>query len=248
MILKQGISYGKQNLQKHLSLHHELVQRMMDNLHYMKIQPQVILDWGCYDGFSTQGLKRYFSKAHVIAVEQNPMLCQLAKKKSRWLKPFLVIDATAEAFPLAHESVDMIFAHQVFYPMPQLQTWLTECFRVLKPEGCLIFSTFGPDTFKEFSSVRPWNFSDLHDIGDELLRQGFLDPVMSRQDLKMRYAQKEVLKEALAQWNIFPASIEESYLTYELVFAQAWRASQKPQSSQEQTISLASIRKKLSNN
>lgn len=246
MILKQGISLDKQNLQKHLSLRHELVHRMMDNLHYMKIQPHVVLDWASYDGFSSQALKRHFSKAHIIAAEENPIICQYAKNKSSWFNPFLVINASSEAFPLADESVDMIFSHQIFYPMPQLKTWLKECFRVLKPEGCLMFSTFGPNTFQEFADERPWNFSDMHDIGDELLRQGFLDPVMSRQDLKMRYAQKEDLKTVLAGWNMFPKLLNDQQLTYELLFAQAWRASQKPQSPQEQTISLDSIRKKLS--
>ena len=248
MILKQAISSDKQNFQKHLSLRHELVNRMMDNLSFIKIQAQVILDWGCYDGFSTQSLKRYFPKSQIMAMENQHTLCQHAHKKSSWLKPFSVIQAQFAGIPLADESVDMIFAHQIFYPMPKLQVWLKECFRVLKPEGCLMFSTFGPDTFQEYAFDRPWDFSDLHDIGDELLRQGFLDPVMSRQDLKMRYAKKEVLKEALGQWDILPTSIQVKHLTYELVFAQAWRAVQKPQSPQEQTISLASIRKKLSKN
>lgn len=248
MILKQVISSDKQNFQKHLSLRHELVKRMMENFLYMKLQPQVILDWGCCDGFSTQNLKRYFPKAHIMAMENQHMFCQHTQKKSSWFKPFSVIEAQYDGIPLADESLDMIFAHLALYSMAQLKTWLQECFRVLKPNSCLMFATFGPDTFQEFANERAWDFSDLHDIGDELLRQGFLDPVISRQDLKMRYAKKEVLKEALAQWGMFPEVMDSECLSYELVFAQAWRGLQKPQSPQEQTIPLASMRKKLSKN
>lgn len=245
MILKQGLFPDKQKIQKHLSLHHEWINRMMDNLQYMKFQPEVILDWGCHDAYSSQALKKHFPKARLMALDSRFEWCQVAKKKSTWRKPLLVLNASFENIPLASESVDMIFAQQLYCPMPQLQIWLKECFRVLKPQGCLMFSALGPDTFKEYAAFRSCAFMDLHDIGDELLREGFLDPVMSRQDLLVRYQENNAVQETLALWQIYPSTIEVQQLTYELIFAQAWRASQKLQSPQQQTIPLAAIRKKL---
>ena len=58
--------------------------------------------------------------------------------------------------------------------------------RILKPEGLLMFSSFGPDTLRELREA--WrtvddqphviDFLDMHDLGDMLMQAGFLEPVM----------------------------------------------------------------------
>jgi malonyl-CoA O-methyltransferase len=66
---------------------------------------------------------------------------------------------------------------------------------VLKVEGLLIFSTFGPDTLKElrqaFNGVDEQNhlnrFADMHDIGDMLVHSGFAEPVMEMEMLTLTY-------------------------------------------------------------
>ena len=76
-----------------------------------------------------------------------------------------------------------------------LATTLRECRRVLAPGGLLHFATLGPDTLKELraaagaagSEARVSAFPDLHDVGDLLLRQGFVDPVMSMEVITLTY-------------------------------------------------------------
>ena len=72
---------------------------------------------------------------------------------------------------------------------------LLEVQRVLKQEGLVLFSTFGPDTLKEIRQA--WSevdhhahvhtFLDMHDVGDRLLAAGLSDPVMDTDRFQLQY-------------------------------------------------------------
>ncbi|MEQ9107714.1 MAG: methyltransferase domain-containing protein [Limnobacter sp.] len=105
--------------------------------------------------------------------------------------------------PLVDASQAMVWSplwlHCVEDPGQQLAEWL----RVLKPEGGVFFSCFGPDTAKELQGVAlslgedfP-DFADMHDIGDLMGKQGFSDPVMEMEKLTLTYTTPEKL---LADW------------------------------------------------
>ncbi len=76
-----------------------------------------------------------------------------------------------------------------------LPATFAEMHRVLKVDGLLMFSTFGPDTLKElrrsFNGVDPHNhlnrFTDMHDIGDMLVHSGFAEPVMDMEYFTLTY-------------------------------------------------------------
>jgi malonyl-CoA O-methyltransferase len=68
--------------------------------------------------------------------------------------------------------------------------------RVLKPQGFLTFTTFGPDTLKELRSA--WaeadthnhvnRFLDMHDVGDALVRAGLQEPVLDVDRTQLTYS------------------------------------------------------------
>jgi malonyl-CoA O-methyltransferase len=70
-----------------------------------------------------------------------------------------------------------------------------ELHRVMRPEGLLMFSTFGPDTLKELRAATSADqnhthvsrFMDMHDIGDALVRAGFAAPVMDVERITLTY-------------------------------------------------------------
>ena len=76
-----------------------------------------------------------------------------------------------------------------------LPATFVELHRVIKTDGLLMFSTFGPDTLKElriaFDGVDGYNhvnrFADMHDVGDMLVAAGFTDPVMEMEKLTLTY-------------------------------------------------------------
>lgn len=113
----------------------------------------------------------------------------------------LPIDAP---LPLGEETQAMVWSplwlHAIEDPGQQMAQWL----RVLKPEGGVFFSCFGPDTAKELHGMAhdlgldfP-DFADMHDIGDLMSKQGFSDPVMEMEKLTLTYTTPEKL---LADWS-----------------------------------------------
>jgi malonyl-CoA O-methyltransferase len=104
-----------------------------------------------------------------------------------------------QALPVPDESQAMVWSplwlHSVEDPGQYLADWL----RVLKPEGGVFFSCFGPDTARELRSFAeimkvPFpDFSDMHDLGDLMSKQGFSDPVMEMEKLTLTYSTAEKL-------------------------------------------------------
>jgi malonyl-CoA O-methyltransferase len=231
--------------EKHTVLQKEICHRMMERLSYFKINPSVVLDLSCGFGFSTKLLKAHFSNAYVIGLDSSWHFLQNAKQKKTWLKPFSLLQANNIQLPFADESIDFILAHQLIESSDNLTLIFQECFRVLKPNGCILFSTLGPDTFKELPMSLSNHFIDMHDVGDLLLKQGFSDPVMDRDDIVLRYVDSARLKDALvAQGWPLQGDIQVQDITYELIFGQAWRG-QRKQSAKEQVISVAKLRESL---
>jgi malonyl-CoA O-methyltransferase len=121
-------------------------------------------------------------------------------------KTALAIELSASAcLPLANESQAMVWSplwlHSVEDPGQQMAEW----FRVLKPEGGVFFSCFGPDTAQELQLVAQAlgehlpDFADMHDLGDLMSKQGFSDPVMEMEKLTLTYSEPRKL---LQDWRM----------------------------------------------
>ncbi len=88
--------------------------------------------------------------------------------------------------PLPDASFDLVFSNLMLPWCEDIDAVFAEVARVLKPRGLFTFTTFGPDTLVELraawraaddaSHVHP--FTDMHDLGDGLVRAGFAEPVL----------------------------------------------------------------------
>ncbi len=84
---------------------------------------------------------------------------------------------------------------------PQPHTVFPEWLRVLRVDGLLLFSCFGPDTLKELRracaaagiAARPTPFVDMHDFGDMMIAAGFAAPVMDAETIRLTYASPQAL-------------------------------------------------------
>lgn len=181
-------------------LQKEVGKRILERLDFIKHDPEVILDVGSGTGDASHALGVRYKKSQIISLDlAEAMLCK-ARSKNGWLKntfgkqSFLCGDA--ESLPLADNSVDFIFSNLALQWCADLDKTFQEFKRVLKPEGLLLFSTFGPDTLKELrqswrqaddQAAHVNNFLDMHDIGDALLRAGLADPVMDMENITLTY-------------------------------------------------------------
>jgi malonyl-CoA O-methyltransferase len=100
----------------------------------------------------------------------------------------------AENVPLPDGCVDLIFSNFMLQWCDP-DAVFGEFHRILAPQGLLCFTTLGPDTLRELRSawaqvdgadhVNP--FTDMHDIGDALVRAGFASPVLDVEHFTLSY-------------------------------------------------------------
>jgi malonyl-CoA O-methyltransferase len=176
-------------------LQHEIAGRMLERLDYVKLQPQRVLDIGCGTGTASGDLLKRYPKARVVALDfALPMLAH-ARRRGRWLRRPLCVCGDLDQLPVASQSVDLVFSSAALQWSQDPAGALAEMHRVLRPGGLLMFSSFGPDTLKElrqaWSAVDGYQhvhrFLDMHDYGDMLMANGFADPVMDCEQLRLTY-------------------------------------------------------------
>lgn len=175
------------------ALQEAVVGRQLERLAYTKLNPARILDLGCGTGFGLSRLRKLYPDSEILGMDlAYAMLDRVHGRKG--LEKQGLIQADAEVLPLADESVDLVFSNltlQWCNPERVFQ----EVYRILRPGGLLLFSSFGPDTLWELR--RAWgavdnvthvhDFTDMHHLGDWLLAQGYGDPVMDMEHWNLTY-------------------------------------------------------------
>jgi malonyl-CoA O-methyltransferase len=182
-------------------LQREVCIRMLEKLDIVKLQPARLLDVGSGTGWGTRQLGERYPQAEVVALDIAMGMLRSARGTSSWWQKLFsgskqrFVCADVEALPLAAQSMEMVWSNLAVQWCNDLPATFVELHRVIKNEGLLMFSTFGPDTLKElrvaFSGVDGYNhvnrFADMHDIGDMLVAAGFADPVMEMEKITLTY-------------------------------------------------------------
>jgi len=182
-------------------LQREVCTRMLERLEYIKLQPERMLDAGSGTGWGTRRLAQRYPDAQMIALDIARDMLQAARGSSGWWQKLfggtkqIQVCGDIEALPLTANSVGMVWSNLAMQWCNDLPATFVELHRVLKVDGLLMFSTFGPDTLKElrlaFNGVDRHNhlnrFTDMHDIGDMLVHSGFAEPVMDMEYITLTY-------------------------------------------------------------
>ncbi len=176
---------------------YEIGSRLLERLDYLKIDPHYILDLGSGTGSFSTALQKKYPKAVIVSLDLSHTMLKVAQQKQRWYwSKTALVNAAMEALPFKTGHFDLIFSNQVIHWTCSMSRLMKELNRVLTVNGCLLFSTLGPDTFVELKNA--WQevdcyehrnyFMDMHDLGDVLLGQGFSDPVVDMQWLTVHYS------------------------------------------------------------
>ncbi len=248
----------------------EIGNRLFERLHYLKITPQRVLDLGCGGGQFSKDLAMLYPKAHIIGLDFAQGMLLQAKGKQSWRRKWSLVNANMAQMPFAAGAFDLVFANQVIHWGESLQEVFRELNRVMNLNGCLMFSTLGPDTFNELKSA--WSgvnhhahvneFADMHDVGDFLMGERFVEPVVDMEVLSVHYASVlDGVKALKLQGvrNVNPArnqgltgraawaQFENNYerfrtengkypLTYEVVYGHAWKGEQRKTERGTETV------------
>lgn len=173
---------------------------MLARLDLINIAPRDILDAGAGTGHATRALAARYPHSQVIALDIAMGMLRQARAGQPWWQRLLgksrpSICGDLENLPLAPVSMDMAWSNLALQWCNDLDRTFTGLARVLRPNGLLMFSTFGPDTLKELRAagqadpqhVHVSRFIDMHDIGDALVRSGFTAPVLDVEHFVLTY-------------------------------------------------------------
>ena len=186
--IRSTFNSAASNYDDNAFLQSEIANRLAEKLKVISIKTQTIIDLGSGTGLLSNKTAEIFPNANLICVD---FAQQSLLKNSQNLK----VCANAYELPFASNSVDFIVSNLMMQWCPDLKALFNECFRVLKPEGLILFTTFGPDTLKELkrswsavdSSAHVNDFIDMHDIGDQMLQSGFQSPIMEMENITLTY-------------------------------------------------------------
>ena len=236
-------------------IQHAIGKRLFERLSYFKIKPRYILDLGCGSGSFSACLQAHYPTACVVGLDVAYQMLHQARLKETAVSNW--VNGDMGCLPFASGMFDLVFANQVLHWTDSLPLLFRELSRVMNVDGCLMFSTLGVDTFQEIK--QSWAkvdqhahvnaFMDMHDIGDCLLSEQWLDPVVDMESITAHYGSLSQLLLALKKQgvrNVHPArpqgltgkkawqafeqamalhmTAEGKYpLSYEVIYGHAWK-------------------------
>ena len=192
-------------------LRREVASRMFERLALVKTSPRQVLDAGGGAGADIAELQKQYPAAQVIGLDAAPQMLAAAggvqaprSLLSRLLPAKAGIDLVCADFgdlPFGPNSLDLVWSNLALHWHPQPDRVFAEWRRALRVDGLLMFSTFGPDTFRELRSAfaaldetpHTLPFVDMHDFGDQLVEVGFTTPVMDAERITVTYETIEAL-------------------------------------------------------
>lgn len=173
-------------------LQQEVANRLMQKLQLINAKSNNIIDLGSGTGISSEILAKNFTNSNIFAVDIAKDALKINQNANNKVKQ---VCANAYQMPFLDNSVDIIFSNLMMQWCWDLPKLFKELNRILQADGLLIFSTFGVDTLYELRNS--WQqvdnyqhineFADMHTIGDMLVGDGLLSPVMEMEHITLTY-------------------------------------------------------------
>lgn len=196
-------------------LRREIASRMFDRLALVKLAPLRVLDAGCGSGADLPLLQKNYQAAQILGLDASEAMARAARGAaakpsslnqllSKLLPAKTGVDLLCGDFaelPLGPNAVDLVWSNLALHWHPQPDRVFAEWRRVLRVNGLLMFSCFGPDTFKELKAAfaeadlaaHALPFVDMHDFGDQLVEAGFSTPVLDMEVVTVTYETAEAM-------------------------------------------------------
>ncbi len=255
------------------ALQYEIGDRLIERMDYIRLEPRRILDLGAGTGRFTDALMKRYRGAGVVAVDIAPAMLERVRQRGGWLHKPMCVCADGERLPFADDSFEFVFSNLMLQWCSDLDPVFTELRRVLAPGGLLMFTTLGPDTLLELREswqavdgyTHVSRFTDLHDVGDSLVRTHWAEPVMDSERITVTYRELGRLVRDLKQigahnvtggrprgmtgrnrWQQFSAAYEARRehgvlpASYEVIYGHAWSPVNKHNGAAAQ-VPLASL-------
>ena len=204
-VVRRAFDRAAGGYERNAGLQREIADELLERLAGVRIEARCVIDLGCGTGYATRGLARMYRGADVYGIDFAPGMLRQFRRGWWPRKRPLPVCSDLLRLPFADASVDLAFSNLAFQWIDDLPALFAELRRVLRPEGVLMFSSFGPDTLEELRAawaavddgIHVNRFPDMHDVGDALLGAGLRDPVMDVDRLSRDYADVRALMRAI---------------------------------------------------
>lgn len=173
-------------------LQREVSERLLERLELTAIQPKQVMDLGCGTGFALPALQKTYPEAHIVEVDIAESMLKMSQKRT---ESWVGVCADVEQLPFTDGCCDLIYSNLVLQWCPDPEQAFREASRTLRDRSLYLFTTLGPDTLFELREA--WSavddsphvnpFYDMHDLGDSLIRAGFVEPVMDVENFRVTY-------------------------------------------------------------
>ncbi len=205
-------------------LNDEVARRLDSKLDWIKLQPTSWVDWApAWGGGSTRVAARYPQALHgrldpwaagpavqarsaglkgIQGIRQSLQQWWTGQGQRLWTW------ADVDQAPWAESGAQMLWANMSLHTAVSVPATLRQWHGQLAPQGFVMCSALGPDTARELRALyarRGWglptiDFIDMHDLGDELVKAGFADPVMDMERIRLTWASPEAMLAELRTW------------------------------------------------
>ena len=239
----------------------EVRRRLLERLDIARIDPAVIVDAGTGTGRGARDLKRRFRRSQVVALDAAWEMLDEARRHRGVRRRFARVCGDVTRLPLRARAADLVFSNLMLQWCNDPDAAFGEIQRSLKPGGLLTFTAYGPDTLVELrkawaaadSYTHVNRFVDMHDLGDALLRAGFVEPVLDVERFTLTYPSLQALARDLRAMGSRNANagrprgltgkgararMSAAYelmrsngrlpATFEVIFGQAWSPDREP--------------------
>ena len=153
---------------------------------------QRVLDLGSGTGYCTKALHELYPQAEIINLDiaEAMLLFAANRQQSAGFKAKAVC-ADAEVLPFIDNSFDLVFSSLSIQWCQDYAVLFSELKRILKPQGEIHLSTFGPDTLQELTQA--WQEVDSYVHVNQFQSEEFLKNKIDHQAFVKVHSTEEVM-------------------------------------------------------